>query len=68
MLAINSVSNSTVRVHWPTYAGGYKLEATPSLAPTNWTFVTNEPIIVGGRYSVTNTPPPTNRFYRLNKP
>lgn len=57
-----------VRLHWPTWAGGYKLEATPSLAPTNWAFVTNEPIVAGVQFNVTNTPPPTNRFYRLNKP
>ena len=57
-----------VRLHWPTWAGGYKLEATPSLVPTTWAFVTNEPIVTGLQFNVTNTPPPTNRFYRLNKP
>jgi autotransporter-associated beta strand protein len=57
-----------VRVHWSTSAGGYKLEGTPSLSPAIWTGVTNEPIVTGGEYRVTNSAPPVNQFYRLNKP
>src|SRR5262249_4827662 len=57
-----------VRVDWSTAAGGFNLEATPSLAPTNWATVTNEPIVNAGRYNVTNSAPPTNRFYRLRRP
>jgi hypothetical protein len=34
-----------------------------------WSTITNEPIVSGGNYNVTNTSVlPTNRFYRLHKP
>jgi autotransporter-associated beta strand protein len=68
-LAIDPLMSSpSVRVHWPTWAGGYKLVATPSLAPANWFFVTDEPIVTGTQFNVTNTAPPTDKFYRLLKP
>jgi hypothetical protein len=47
---------------------GFNLEASPSLAPTTWATVTNEPIVSAGLYNVTNSSPPTNRFYGLHKP
>jgi autotransporter-associated beta strand protein len=57
-----------VRLDWSTAAGGFNLEATPSLAPTNWSSITNEPLVSAGRYNVTNPTTPTNAFYRLRKP
>lgn len=67
-LAAEAVPTDKVRVHWPTWAGGYKLEASTNVAPTAWTVVTNEPLVGGGRYHVTNsTLAPTNRFYRLRQ-
>ena len=57
-----------VRLHWPTWAGGYNLEATPSLNPATWTTVTNEPIDTLDQMTVTNDTSPTDRFYRLHKP
>jgi len=57
-----------VRVDWPTYAVGYKLAATPSLAPTNWTEVPNEPVVSNGRFAVTNNPSGGSKFYRLHQP
>jgi hypothetical protein len=57
-----------VRLHWSTSAGGYKLEGTPDLSPATWTGVTNEPIVTGSEYQVTNSAPPVNQFYRLTKP
>ncbi len=68
-LTIQPVTTNTARLSWPTYAGGYLLEATPSLTVTNWTSITNEPIVSALKYNVTNsTLTPTNRFYRLKKP
>lgn len=68
-LAIDpAVAPQDVRVNWTTAAGGFNLEATPSLSPTSWATVTNEPLVNAGRYNVTNSSPPTNRFYRLHKP
>jgi hypothetical protein len=63
------VPANKARLYWPTWAGGYKLEATPSLLQTNWAYVTNEPIVSALKYNVTNSAMnPTNRFYRLHKP
>ena len=67
-LNIAPVSSTNVNVNWPTVAGGYKLEATTSLAYTNWTATTNEPFASASRFNVTNTMNHTNWFYRLHKP
>jgi autotransporter-associated beta strand protein len=68
-LSIQPVPANKARLYWPTWAGGYKLEGTPSLLQTNWIYVTNEPIVSALKYNVTNsTINPTNRFYRLHKP
>ena len=68
-LNIQPVPANKARLYWPTWAGGYKLEATPSLLQTNWAYVTNEPIVSALKYNVTNSAMnPTNRFYRLHKP
>jgi autotransporter-associated beta strand protein len=69
ILAAEPVPAKKVNVNWPTVAGGYNLEATPSLTTTNWMSVTNPPVASDGRFNVTNsTTSPTNRFYRLHKP
>jgi autotransporter-associated beta strand protein len=69
ILNIVPASSSKVDLNWPTVAGGYNLEATPSLSVTNWTGVTNEPMAISNRFNVTNSSvSPTNRFYRLHKP
>ena len=68
-LAINKAApTNSVRVNWPTSAGGYQLEALASLSKTNWAAVTNEPLVNAGRFNVTNSMNPTNAFYRLKKP
>jgi subtilisin-like proprotein convertase family protein len=68
-LAINSLSTTSNRIHWPTSAGGYKLEANVDLGTTNWIGVTNEPMVFNGRLNVTNSANvPTNLFYRLHRP
>jgi autotransporter-associated beta strand protein len=68
-LNIAPAGSAKVDVNWPTVAGGYNLEATPSLPASVWTAVTNEPVAFGNLFNVTNsTVSPTNRFYRLHKP
>ena len=68
-LAIAKVAPAnSVRVHWPTWAGGYQLEGIASLAKTNWVAITNEPLVNLGRFNVTNAMNATNQFYRLHKP
>ena len=69
VLAVNrAAAANSVRVNWPTSAGGYQLEAINSLSKTNWAAVTNEPLVNLGRFNVTNKMNPTNSFYRLKKP
>jgi autotransporter-associated beta strand protein len=68
VLAIDNVPTDLVRVHWPTTAGGYKLEANEVLTTTNWLSITNDPIVIDGRLNITNSVDLTNRFYRLHKP
>ncbi len=69
VLSVQTVQTNKARLFWPSWAGGYLLEATPSFTPTNWTTITNEPIVSSLKYNVTNgTLTPTNRFYRLKKP
>jgi autotransporter-associated beta strand protein len=59
---------NNVRVYWPTWAGGYQLEARPTVVSGAWGNVTTEPIVSGGRYNVTNQSlVPPERFYRLQK-
>jgi hypothetical protein len=68
-LNIAPAGGEQVDVNWPTVAGGYQLEATPSLPASSWTVVTNEPVAIGNLFNVTNSSvSPTNRFYRLRKP
>jgi autotransporter-associated beta strand protein len=59
---------NNVRVDWPTWAGGYQLEARPTVVSGTWINVTTEPIVSGGRYNVTNQSlVPPELFYRLHK-
>ena len=67
-LNIQPVTPNQAHLYWPTWAGGYLLQATPSLTNTTWTGITNEPISSDSLFNVTNTMNPTNQFYRLLKP
>ena len=60
---------NSVRIHWPSWAGGYKPEAAPTLPGTaSWTTVTNEPMVNRSRINVTNTVLNTDFLYPLHKP
>ncbi len=68
-LNIQAVPADKTRLFWSTSAGGYLLESESNLVANAFVTVTNEPIVSGGSYSVTNSAvSPTNRFYRLRKP
>lgn len=67
-LNIETVKPNQTHLFWPTWAGGYALEAVSSLTNATWTGVTNEPIVNSSQFNVTNTMNPTNQFYRLYKP
>ena len=61
-LAITRLGNKSV-VSWPTNVTGWTLQTNVNLATTNWGNYLG--VIVNN--TVTNTPPPTNLFYRLKQ-
>jgi autotransporter-associated beta strand protein len=69
IMSVTQTVPGTVDVSWPTMAGGYSLEATPSLSPATWTQVTDQPLANTNRFHVTNsTVTSRSKFYRLHKP
>jgi autotransporter-associated beta strand protein len=67
-LSVEDLPGPNAHIFWPNSAGGYILESSPLVQPTTWSPVTNEPIINGGNYNVTNTTTAPSQFYRLHKP
>ena len=67
-LNIASVPGNNVRLSWPTSAGGYLLDGTPGLTPTNWSAVPQAPVVSDALFNVTNPAAGPHRFYRLRKP
>jgi hypothetical protein len=66
---IQTVATNQARLHWSTAAGGYQLESETNAQAGAWTTVTNEPMVNGGNYNMTNSSAlPTNQFYRLHLP
>ncbi len=66
-LSLATLPASRVRLAWPTSAAGHVLEATPDLETTNWSTVSNAPIVSGTNFLVTNSLTASNRFYRLRR-
>jgi hypothetical protein len=58
-------STNTVVLSWPVFATPVVLQESANLSATNWTAVTNAPIVIGQRNQVVLTRSPGNRFYRL---
>ena len=70
-LSLAHVSNSIV-LSWPTGGTGfsysnYVLQSTVALNPASWGSVSPAPLIVGGRYTVTNSISGTEMYYRLSR-
>ena len=69
VLNIQPVAPNQAHLYWSTAAGGYQLESETNILSGAWSVVTNEPIVNGGNYNVTNSSAlPTNQFYRLHMP
>ena len=65
-LSITNVSSSQLSLAWTNTTPGFALKQTTNLsAPVIWSPVTNAPVLVGGRYVVTLSHQPGNRFYVL---
>jgi hypothetical protein len=60
-------SGNVTLLSWPSTAGGYVLESTPSLASPLWEAATNAPVISAGRYVLTNSWSDQSRFFRLRR-
>jgi YVTN family beta-propeller protein len=56
---------ANVVLSWTTNAPGYVLEQTPALPPSDWSVNTSEKGVLGDRFSVTNSPSGSHRFFRL---
>ncbi len=50
---------------WPASTTGYVLEAADSLPASDWTVVTNAPVLAGDQLSVVLDPSASRRFFRM---
>ena len=62
VLTITRTGNKSV-VSWPANVSGWTLQTNVNLATTNWGNYLG-PIV---NNTITNTPPPSNLFYRLKQ-
>jgi len=58
-------NGGTTLLSWPSTAGGYVVETTPTLAAPAWESVSNAPAILADRYVLTNSWSEPSRFFRL---
>lgn len=69
---LESVADNKITISWPAAPAGtcLTLQQTPSLAPAQWTTVTNPVNVSGNQCQVTISPLPlvSNMFYRLYHP
>jgi len=63
-------TNNRVLLKWSTSAVGYNLVATNALGnpPQGFAPIGPAPVVVGGKFTVTNNASGANRFYELRKP
>jgi hypothetical protein len=62
-------SGNKLILTWPASATGFVLQSTPDLAaPVTWVDSTNQPAVLGGQFTVTNTISTSVQYYRLRKP
>lgn len=67
-LSIKLLTNNAVIISWPVSATGFSLEKNTNLNfPTNWVAVTNTPVVLNGKSTVTNATTNAAAFYRLKK-
>jgi hypothetical protein len=64
-VTINVASNLII-LAWGTNNVGFTLQSTTDLsAPTGWTIVSNAPVVINGKYTVTNIIAGSQQFFRL---
>ncbi len=68
-LMISPAGDGNMKLDWNTGAAGYLLQKNTSMmAPTNWVYVPDTPVVSGDRFVVTNEPIDPEAFFRLLKP
>ena len=65
-LAILPYAGSVI-LTWPTNFTGFNLQSTTNLNPTNWSSVSQNPVVIGGQNVVINPITGIRKFYRLKK-
>ena len=65
LLNIQRLNTTSVLLYWPTNVLGYGIQQNTSLAPANWTGVTNDITTVAGTNQATITTLTNTRFFRL---
>jgi hypothetical protein len=64
----SEIVGTNIVLSWPSSAQGFTLQSTTILAdPDSWTTLTNVPVIMDQRYTVTNAISGAIRFYRLKQ-
>ena len=64
-LGITATNSATVQLSWPASSGSFTLQQNPDLTTTNWTTLTNTPVLVSGEYQVGLPSSAGSMFYRL---
>ena len=54
-------------ITWPGALANYQLQSGDSVTATNWTVVTNSPVLVNGQNTVILAPAAARKFYRLQR-
>ena len=65
-IALNPVAMKPV-ITWPGSLSNYRLQSLDSLTLTNWTAITNAPMLVNGQNTVILDATAPQRFYRLQR-
>jgi len=67
-LSVKLLTNGPVVISWTTNATGFLLQANTNLnSQAGWLSLTNVPVVVSGKNTVTNSPTNSATFYRLKK-
>lgn len=54
-------------VAWPADTTGFELESADSVSASQWTAVTNQPVMVGGQPAIVLRPDSATKFFRMRK-
>lgn len=66
-IQVAPLASQQLVLSWPTNMTGWELQSGSQVHSTNWTEVTNAPIIIGTNFSVSITPSESQQFFRLER-